>query len=58
MVHGPDDLESAFLTMVREQADALAVQGSLAIKPLTDLAIKYRLPAASQASTVLSLSVR
>jgi putative tryptophan/tyrosine transport system substrate-binding protein len=47
MVHGPDDLESAFLTMVREQADALVVQGSLAIKPLTDLAIKYRLPAAS-----------
>src|SRR6266536_5658906 len=47
MIDGPDDLESAFLTMVREQADALVVQGSLAIKPLTDLAIKYRLPAAS-----------
>jgi putative ABC transport system substrate-binding protein len=47
MVRGPDDLEAAFTTMVRERADALVVQGSLAIKPVTDLAIKYRLPAAS-----------
>ena len=47
MVRGPDELESAFKTMVRERADALVVQGSLAIKPVTDLAIKYRLPAAS-----------
>jgi len=47
MIRGPDELESAFTTMVRERADALGVQGSLAIKPVTDLAIKYRLPAAS-----------
>src|SRR6266853_1434738 len=47
MVRGPDDLESAFTTMVKGRADALVVQGSLAIKPVTDLAIKYRLPAAS-----------
>jgi putative ABC transport system substrate-binding protein len=47
MIRGPDELESAFTTMVRERADALVVQGSLAIKPVTDLAIKYRLPAAS-----------
>jgi putative ABC transport system substrate-binding protein len=47
MVRGSDDLESAFTTMAKERADALVVQGSLAIKPLTDLAIKYRLPAAS-----------
>jgi putative tryptophan/tyrosine transport system substrate-binding protein len=47
MVRGPDELEAAFTTMVRERADALVVQGSLAIKPVTDLAIKYRLPAAS-----------
>jgi putative tryptophan/tyrosine transport system substrate-binding protein len=33
--------------MVRERADAVVVQGDLAIKPLADMAIKYRLPAAS-----------
>ena len=47
MIRGADELESAFTTMVRERADALVIQGSLAIKPVTDLAIKYRLPAAS-----------
>jgi len=47
MIRQPDELEGAFTTMVRERADALVVQGSLAIKPVTDLAIKYRLPAAS-----------
>jgi putative tryptophan/tyrosine transport system substrate-binding protein len=49
MIRGPDELESAFTTMVRERADALIVQGSLVIKPVTDMAIKYRLPAASGA---------
>jgi putative ABC transport system substrate-binding protein len=33
--------------MLKEQADAVVVQGSLAVKSLTDLAIKYRLPMAS-----------
>jgi putative ABC transport system substrate-binding protein len=47
MVHGPDELESAFATMIREQADVMIVQGSLVIKSLADMAIKYRLPAAS-----------
>ena len=47
MVRGPDDFENAFATMVRERADAVVVQGSLAIKPVTDMAIRYRLPAAS-----------
>jgi putative ABC transport system substrate-binding protein len=47
MVHGPDELESAFATMIREQADVVIVQGSLVIKALADMAIKYRLPAAS-----------
>ena len=49
MVNGPNEFESAFMTMVRERADAVVVQGSLAIKPVTDMAIKYRLPAASTA---------
>jgi ABC-type uncharacterized transport system substrate-binding protein len=47
MIGGPDELESAFTTLVKERADAVVVQGSLAIKPVTDAAIKYRLPAAS-----------
>ena len=47
MINGPDELESAFVTMVRERADAVVVQGSLVIKPLTDMAIKYRMPTAS-----------
>ncbi|MGB8574974.1 MAG: ABC transporter substrate binding protein, partial [Pseudolabrys sp.] len=47
MINGPDELESAFATMVREQAGAVVVQGSLVINPLADTAIKYRMPAAS-----------
>jgi putative ABC transport system substrate-binding protein len=47
MVRGPDEFESALTTMVGERADAVVVQGSLAIKRLTDMAIKYRLPMAS-----------
>jgi putative ABC transport system substrate-binding protein len=51
MIRGPDALESAFTAMVSERADALVVQGDLAIKPVTDMAIKYRLPAASTTRT-------
>jgi putative tryptophan/tyrosine transport system substrate-binding protein len=47
MVSGPDEAETAFTTLVRERADAVVVQGSLAVKHVTDMAIKYRLPAAS-----------
>ncbi len=47
MVRGPDEFESALTTMVRERADAVVVQGSLAIKRLTDMAIKYRVPMVS-----------
>jgi putative ABC transport system substrate-binding protein len=47
MIRGPDELESAFATLAKERADVVVVQGSLAIKSVTDAAIKYRLPAAS-----------
>jgi putative ABC transport system substrate-binding protein len=47
MVRGPDEFEAALMTMVRDRADAVVVQGSLAVKPLTDMAIKYRVPMAS-----------
>ena len=46
-IQGPDELESAFMTMVKERADVVIVQGSLVVKPLVDIAIKYRLPTAS-----------
>ena len=46
MVRGSDEFESALATMMSERADAVVVQGSLAVKPLVDLAIKYRLPMA------------
>jgi len=49
MVNGPDELENAFVTTVKERADAVVVQGSLAIKPVTDMALKYRMPTASTA---------
>jgi len=49
MVNGSDELENAFATMVRERADAVVVQGSLAIKSVTDMALKYRVPTASTA---------
>src|SRR5262245_5239589 len=35
------------MTMRKERADAVVVQGFLAIKPVTDMAIKYRMPTAS-----------
>jgi putative ABC transport system substrate-binding protein len=47
MIRGPEEAESAFATMVSRRADAVVVQGSLAVKPVTDMAIKYRLPTAS-----------
>ena len=47
MIRNPDEAESAFTTMVKERADVVVVQGSLAVKSLTDMAIKYRLPTAS-----------
>src|SRR4029079_12602385 len=42
-IREPDEAESAFVAMVRERVDAVVIQGSLAIKSVTDLAIKYRL---------------
>jgi putative tryptophan/tyrosine transport system substrate-binding protein len=55
MIHGLDELESAFTTMRRERADAVVVQGVLAIKPLTDMSIKYRMPTASTTRTFVDI---
>src|SRR6266545_3546710 len=56
MIRGPDEAESALTTMVRERADAVVVQGSLAIKRLTDMAIKYRVPMVSTPRARLRIS--
>jgi putative tryptophan/tyrosine transport system substrate-binding protein len=48
MVRGPDEeLDAAFAAMVRGQADAVVIQGSLSTKRIADLALEHRLPAAS-----------
>jgi putative ABC transport system substrate-binding protein len=48
MVRGPDEgLDVAFAAMVRGQADAIVIQGSLSTKRVADLALERRLPAAS-----------
>ena len=47
MIRGADEAGTAFAKMVRDRADAVVVQGSLAVKSLTDVAIKYRVPTAS-----------
>jgi ABC-type uncharacterized transport system substrate-binding protein len=49
MIHRLDELDNAFTTMERERADAVVIQGSLAVKSVIDMAIKYRMPSASTA---------
>src|SRR6185295_8918221 len=49
MIHRLDELDNAFTTMERERADAVVIQGSLAVKSVIDVAIKYRMPSASTA---------
>jgi putative ABC transport system substrate-binding protein len=55
MIRGPDELESAFTTMMQERADALIVQGSLVTKSLVDMAVKYRLPVASSTRSIVNI---
>ena len=55
MVGGPEEAEKAFSDMVSQRADAVVVQGSLAVKAVTDMAIKYRLPAASTARAFVEI---
>jgi putative tryptophan/tyrosine transport system substrate-binding protein len=44
----PDEgLDVAFAAIVRGQADAIVIQGSLSTKRIADLALEHRLPAAS-----------
>src|SRR5262245_14502038 len=47
-VRGPDEeLDATFATIAKGRADAVVIQGSLSTKRIADLALEYRLPAAS-----------
>ena len=47
-VRGPDEeLEAAFAAIASGRAEAVVIQGSLSTKRIADLAVEYRLPAAS-----------
>jgi putative tryptophan/tyrosine transport system substrate-binding protein len=47
IIHGKDDLESAFAEIARGRANAIIIQGSLPEKLSADFAHKYRLPSVS-----------
>ncbi len=47
LVHGSDELNGAFTAIVREQADAVVIQGSLPVKATVDLALQHQLPSFS-----------
>ncbi|SHK93459.1 putative ABC transport system substrate-binding protein [Bradyrhizobium lablabi] len=47
MVRGPDELEAAVATVVKEKADALVYQASLPTKRMVELTLAHRLPAAT-----------
>ena len=47
MVRGPDELEAAFATVVKEKADAVVFQGSLPTKRMVELSLAHRLPTAT-----------
>jgi putative ABC transport system substrate-binding protein len=47
MVSGADQFDAAFAKMAQERSDAVVVHASLPPKNIVDLALKYRLPAAT-----------
>jgi putative ABC transport system substrate-binding protein len=47
MIRAPEEIDAAFASMTKVQADAVVVQGIFFAKTVADLAIKYRLPSAS-----------
>src|SRR5262249_39047464 len=47
MIHGPEELDAAFLALAKDRPDAVIVQPSLPVKRVAELALKYRLPAVS-----------
>jgi putative ABC transport system substrate-binding protein len=47
MARGPEEVEAAFAAMANDRVDAVVVQGIFFSRTIADLAIRYRLPAAS-----------
>ena len=47
MIHSAAELEAGFSEMEKEKPDAIVVQPSLPIKRVAELAVRYRIPAAS-----------
>ncbi len=47
MIHNADELEAAFPAMEQKRPDAVIIQPSLPAKRAAELALKYRIPAAS-----------
>ena len=47
MIHGAEELDAAFAAMETNKPDAINVQGSLPIKHIAELTLKYRIPAIS-----------
>jgi putative ABC transport system substrate-binding protein len=46
-VRGPDEIDAALAAMKNAEAGAVVIQGSLSTKIVAELALKYRLPAAT-----------
>ena len=44
MIHGPEELETAFPAMEQKRTDAIIVQASLPAKRVAELALRYRIP--------------
>src|SRR5262249_61760505 len=57
IVHGSDELNSAFAEIAREQVDAVIIQGSLPVKPSVDLALKYQLPSLSTQKSAVQAGI-
>jgi putative ABC transport system substrate-binding protein len=45
VTHGAKDFPAAFATMEKSRAEAVIIQGSVALKPAAELALEHRLPA-------------
>jgi putative tryptophan/tyrosine transport system substrate-binding protein len=45
MIHSPEELEGAFLSMEKSRPDAVIVQPSLPTKRVAELALNHRIPA-------------
>jgi putative ABC transport system substrate-binding protein len=47
LIHGPDEIDEAFVAMEQARADAVVVDGTFSTKHVADLALRHRLAAAT-----------